>query len=84
LELASGVAVGASGRGYAAGGVADTADSSPELDVAATVAAMWPPSGDDVPIALDGTLLDTPIKLIAYPHGTDTARETGGGRPSHP
>jgi hypothetical protein len=30
----------------------------PEVDVAAMVAAMRPPTGDDVPTALDGTPLD--------------------------
>ncbi len=37
-----------------------------ELDVAAMVADMGPPTADDVPIALDGTRLDTPGKAIAY------------------
>jgi hypothetical protein len=55
--------------------VAETADSIPELDVAAMVAGMRPPSVDDVPIALDGTLLDTPTKLIAYLEAINTTRE---------
>ena len=38
----------------------------PELDVAAMVADMRPPTDDDVPTALDGTPLDTPDKVIAY------------------
>lgn len=37
-----------------------------ELDIATMVADMRPPTDDDVPIALDGTPLDTPAKLIAY------------------
>lgn len=38
----------------------------PKLDIAAMVADMRPPTDDDVPIALDGTALDTPAKVIAY------------------
>lgn len=52
-------------REYAEG-MADGAESIRELDVAAMVADMGPPTADDVPIALDGTRLDTPSKLIAY------------------
>lgn len=33
-----------------------------------------PPSKDDVPIALDGTALDTPEKLIAYLHEINAQR----------
>lgn len=42
--------------------MADEAEVIPELDVA----AMGPPTPDDPSIALDGTPLDTPSKLIAY------------------
>ena len=37
-----------------------------ELDVEAMVAEMRPPTDDDVPIALDGTRLDTPEKVRSY------------------
>ena len=46
-----------------------------ELDVAAMVAEMGPPTADDVPIALDGTRLDTPGKVIAYLEQINAARE---------
>ncbi len=46
-----------------------------ELDVAAMVAEMGPPTADDVPIALDGTRLDTPDKVIAYLEQINAARE---------
>ena len=39
-------------------------ESIPELDLSAMVADMRPPTDDDVPIAIDGTVLDTPAKLI--------------------
>jgi hypothetical protein len=34
-----------------------------------------PPTDDDVPIALDGTRLDTPEKVLAYLREINTARE---------
>lgn len=37
-----------------------------ELDIDAVVADMGPPTDDDVPIALDGTRLDTPEKVRSY------------------
>ncbi len=46
--------------------MAEQVEQIPELDIAAMVADMHPPTDDDVPIALDGTPLDTPAKLIAY------------------
>jgi hypothetical protein len=55
--------------------VADGADSIPELDVAGMAADMRPPTIDDVPVALDGTLLDTPSKLIAYLERINASRE---------
>lgn len=55
--------------------MAEQADRIPELDVAAMVADMRPPSADDVPIALDGTVLDTPPKVLAYLEVINTARE---------
>jgi hypothetical protein len=72
--VGSRVGVDASGREYA-DGVTETANSIPEFDVAAMAAEMRPPSVDDVPIALDGTLLDTPTKLIAYLDRINAARE---------
>jgi hypothetical protein len=36
---------------------------------------MRPPTDDDVPIALDGTQLDTPEKLIAYLRKINASRE---------
>jgi hypothetical protein len=48
------------------GGVAERVIESEELDVDAMVADMRPPTVDDVPIAADGTLLDTPAKVRAY------------------
>ena len=42
------------------------AEQIQELDVVAVVADIRPPTDDDVPIALDGTPLDTPAKVIAY------------------
>lgn len=38
-------------------------------------AGMRPPTSDDVPIALDGTRLDTPEKLIAYLDEINARRE---------
>ncbi len=49
----------------------------PELDIAAMVADMRPPTDDDVPIALDGTPLDTPAKLIAYLEEINARRDGG-------
>jgi len=54
--------------------MADQAEVIPELDVAAMVAEMGRPTADDVPIALDGTRLDTPSKVIAYLVQINTAR----------
>lgn len=47
-----------------------------ELDVAAMVADMRPPTDDDVPIALDGTRLDTPDKVIAYLQQINAERDS--------
>ena len=58
-----------------AGGMADGAEVALELDVAAMVAEMGPPTADDVSIALDGTRLDTPSKLIAYLEQINAARD---------
>ncbi len=55
--------------------MADEAEAIPELDVAAMVAEMGPPTVDDVSITLDGTRLDTPSKLIAYLEQVNAARE---------
>ncbi len=38
-------------------------------------AGTHPPTTDDVPIALDGTLLDTPAKLIEYLEKVNAERE---------
>lgn len=46
--------------------MAEHVEQLQELDVADLVADMRPPTDDDVPIALDGTRLDTPAKVIAY------------------
>ncbi len=54
----------------------------PELDVAAMVADMRPPTDDDVPIALDGTPLDTPAKVIAYLEEIDARRDAAQRRAS--
>lgn len=55
--------------------MADGAEVALELDVDAMVADMRPPTADDVPIALDGTRLDTPGKLIAYLEQINAARD---------
>lgn len=55
--------------------MADGVESIRELDVAAMVADMGPPTSDDVSIALDGRRLDTPGKLIAYLEEINAARE---------
>ena len=39
------------------------------------VADMQPPSEDDVPIALDGTRLDTPAKVIGYLQEINVGRQ---------
>jgi hypothetical protein len=44
----------------------ENVEEIPELDVAAMVADMRPPTDDDVPTALDGTALDTADKVVAY------------------
>jgi len=54
--------------------MADRVDSIRELDLAA-LGGMRPPTADDVPIALDGTRLDTPAKLVAYLEEINAARE---------
>jgi hypothetical protein len=59
--------------------------------VAAEIVCSWtveeffgdarPPTEDDVPIALDGRVLDTPVKVIAYIdeiNARRTAAEHGG------
>ena len=58
-------------------GIAEQVDEI--LDVTAMVADMRPPSDDDVPIALDGTRLDTPAKVIAYLEQINARR--GDARP---
>lgn len=65
-----------------AGVVARTGDAIPELDLAAMIADMRPPSDDDVPIALDGTRLDTPDKLIAYLEEINSRRQASDQRAS--
>ena len=55
--------------------MADGAEVALELDVAAMVAEMGPPTADDVSIALDGTRLDTPDKVIAYLEQINAARD---------
>jgi hypothetical protein len=52
----------------------------PELDLAAMIADMRPPSDDDVPVALDGTRLDTPEKLIAYLKEINSRRQASDQR----
>ena len=56
-------------------GLADGAESIRELDLAAMVADMHPPTADDVPIAVDGTRFDTPGNPIAYLEEINAARE---------
>ncbi len=60
--------------------VAEDPDDVQELDVAAMIADMRPPSDDDVPIALDGTRLDTPTKLIAYLNEINASRQAAAQR----
>jgi len=60
--------------------VAEDPDDIPELDVAAMIADMRPPSDDDVPIALDGTRLDTPAKLIACLNEINAGRQAAAQR----
>jgi hypothetical protein len=55
--------------------MADGAEVALELDVSAMVAEMGPPTADDVPIALDGTQLDTPDKVIAHLEQINAARD---------
>lgn len=54
----------------------------PELDLAPMIADMRPPSNDDVPITLDGTLLDTPDKVLAYLNEINDARPVAPTRAS--
>jgi hypothetical protein len=58
----------------------ERAEEIPELDVAAMVADMRPPTDDDVPIALDGTRLDTPAKVIAYLEQINARRDAAQRR----
>lgn len=60
--------------------VAEDPDDIQELDVAAMIADMRPPTDDDVPIALDGTRLDTPAKLIAYLNEINASRQAAAQR----
>jgi hypothetical protein len=60
--------------------VAEDPRDIPELDVATMIADMRPPSDDDVPIALDGTRLDTPAKLIAYLREINAGRQAAAQR----
>ena len=55
--------------------VAEPAKPIKELDVAAMVLDMRPPCDDEAPIALDGTPLDTPGKLVAYLEQINAARD---------
>lgn len=52
----------------------------PELDLVAMAADMRPPTADDVPIALDGTLLDTPAKVTAYLNEINARRDAESQR----
>lgn len=58
----------------------DDVDRLPELDLASMVADMLPPSADDVPLALDGTPLDTPAKVRAYLDEINARRLAGAVR----
>ena len=58
------------------------AEQIQELDVAAMVADMRPPTDDDIPIALDGTPLDTPAKVIAYLEEINARRGAAEPRPA--
>jgi hypothetical protein len=62
--------------------MAEQVEQIPELDIAAMVADMRPPTDDDVPIALDGTPLDTPAKLIAYLEEINARRDGAEQRAS--
>lgn len=62
------------------GGVHDSVEQVPELDLAAMAADMLPPTADDVPLALDGTPLDTPAKLLAYLDEINARRLAGALR----
>ena len=55
--------------------MADGAEVTLELNVAAMVAEMGPPTADDLPIAPDGMRLDTPDKVIAYLEQINAARD---------
>ena len=58
-----------------AGRMADGAEAALQLDVAAMTLEMGPPTADDVPIALDGTLLDSPGKVMSYLEQINAARD---------
>jgi hypothetical protein len=61
--------------------VADHVIEIKELDVEAMVAEMRPPTDDDVPIALDGTRLDSAEKVRSYLEAIDVRRvaaQSGG------
>jgi hypothetical protein len=68
------------GRQYAEG-MSEQVEEIPELDIAAMVADMRPPT-DDVPIALDGSRLDTPAKVIAYLEQINARRDAAQRRAS--
>jgi hypothetical protein len=62
--------------------MSEQVEAIPELDLAAMVADMRPPTDDDVPVALDGTRLDTPAKVIAYLEQINARRDAECGRAS--
>lgn len=69
-------------NGYYADVVTEKVEQIPVLDVAAMVADMRPPTDDDFPIALDGTGLDTPAKVIAHLQEINARRAAADKRAS--